>query len=302
MKLSPWLLSLLLFPTLALADKPPVEASMVLVGTITVNPDGSVRGYTVQRKDEVPPGVLEIVQRTVSGWQFVPIVADGKAVTAEAGMTLRVVGKMTDAEHLTVRVADASFGCNSYLTKSLLPNACPPDTEVAAVKRAPPEYPREALRGGAEGEVRLLVDVGRDGRVLHAAAQWVNLYHLPRQDPDAMRSALAKAAEAAALTWEFKPPTVGPNAAKDHWVVAVPINYTFERDDAPTGIGTRNRRSYSDPGYGKWAAYLPGPVQRVPWAGTSDDGAGSVMAGSAPFVPDSRFVLKTPLARDAGQS
>jgi len=33
------------------------EASMVLTGTVDVNPDGSLHGYTIDRSEKVPPEV-----------------------------------------------------------------------------------------------------------------------------------------------------------------------------------------------------------------------------------------------------
>lgn len=163
MKYSIWLLLALALSGVAGAAETPIEASMVIAGTITVDPQGDVASYTLHDEDKVPPGVVQIVQRTIKGWQFVPIVQDGKAVTATAGMSVRVVADMVDEGHATIRVAGASFGCDAYQAKDLLPNACQPGTAIAyaANGRHPPEYPIRALKEGRLG--RRGVPGGRGG-------------------------------------------------------------------------------------------------------------------------------------------
>ena len=116
-----------------------VEASMVVTGAITVNPQGCVQSYTVQGLDKLPPAVQQIIRTTVPRWQFVPIMADGQGVTARAGMSLRIVADMTDEQHATIRVASAAFGCEAR-PKSNLPGECPAGTAVRYVRRQPPDY------------------------------------------------------------------------------------------------------------------------------------------------------------------
>lgn len=284
----------LIAPALACAATAPVEASMVVTGTITVNPDGSVRGYALHDADKVPPGVVQLIKRTIQGWQFSPIEEHGKRVTARAGMTVRVTADMVDAKHASIKVSGAQFGCNAYQADPLLPNACKPATTVHPLQRKPPLYPLDAMRLGAEGVVYLVVEVGRDGHVMHAAARQVNLYHRLRTDPARMRKSLAKAAQRAALKWTFKVPTVGPEAAVDHWIVQVPVAYSMHGN-------------VYDHGYGRWSAYVRGPVRDIPWS-DSDGGANSkgsadaIAGGGAPFVRDTRLVLKAPIAGNDSHS
>lgn len=288
-----WLLMALAMPTVAFAAGTPVEGSMLVTGTITVNPDGGVRGYTVQGLDKLPSAVRQIIQTTVSRWQFVPIMADGKAVTAKAGMSLRIVADMVDAQHATVSIAGAAFGCDAR-PKSNLPGECPVGTAVRYAHRDPPSYPMDALQARVGGEVFLVLQIGRDGRVSQAAVRQVNLYSVTDW-PAHYRKVLANATLRAASKWQFSIPTTGPNAAKDHWVVQVPINYTL----GPCCSAPTHR-------YGQWNAYLPGPVQDVPWAhenvsGASRTSADAIVSGGL-FVRDTRFVLKTALADGGGRS
>jgi len=282
----------LALPVLGLAAEPHVEGSMLVAGTITVNPQGGVQSYTVQDLDKLPPAVQHIIQTTVSRWQFVPINADGKAVTVEAGMSLRIVADMIDAQHATIRIAGAAFGCDAR-PDSNLPGECPAGTAIRYFRQPPPDYPMLALQAHVGGEVFLVLQVDRDGHVSQAAVRQVNLYS--RTDsPAQYRRMLANAALRAANKWIFRIPTMGPNAAKDHWVVQVPVNYTI-------GFSARAITRY-----GQWNAYFPGPVQDISWdhedtAGTSSN-SGDAIANGGLFVRDTRFVLKTALADGSGRS
>ncbi|MDE2225055.1 MAG: energy transducer TonB [Xanthomonadaceae bacterium] len=287
------LLLSLFIPALGLAAEPHVEGSMLVTGTITVNPQGGVQSYAVQGLDKLPLSVRQIIQTTVPGWQFVPIMADGKAVTAEAGMSLRIVADMVDAQHATIRVAGAAFGCDAR-PKSNLPGECPAGTAIRYVHRQPPDYPIGALQADVGGEVFLVLQIGRDGHVSQAAVRQVNLYS--RTDsPAQYRKVLANAALRAASKWQFSVPTTDPNATKDHWVVQVPVNYTL----GPCCSVPAHR-------YGQWNAYLPGPVQNIPWdhentSGASRTSADAIASGGL-FVRDTRFVLKTALVDGGSRS
>lgn len=292
MKCSIWLLLALALSGVAGAAETPIEASMVIAGTITVDPQGDVASYTLHDEDKVPPGVVQIVQRTIKGWQFVPIVQDGKAVTATAGMSVRVVADMVDEGHATIHVAGASFGCDAYQAKALLPNACELGTTVSYDGRQrSPEYPVNALKERLGADVYLVVEVGRDGRVTRAEARQVNLFSRVTF-PDTYRKVFAQNATAAAMHWRFTVPVAGPGAGQDHWVVRIPVFYSIGRA--------------RQIGYGQWSAYIPGPVQDIPWA--KDDAAShagspdAVAGGGTPFVRDTRFVLKSQLGTDDSRS
>lgn len=274
-----------LAPITSAAESAPqrVEASMVLIGTITVNPDGSVKDYRIHRADEVPPGVLGLVRQTIAGWRFEPVLDAGKPVTAETGMTIRVVADVTDRTHPAFRVAGAAFGCSAYQTKELLPDACPPGQMVTyAGEQRAPVYPRLAMRDGGEGTVYLLVEVGPDGHVARVATQQVDLAHkVSRGTEQQVRQVLASASEDAARTWTFTVPSTGRHADGAPMVVRIPVRFSF------------NRKHERKPAYGRWDAYLPGPVHDIPWSDSDgSDGSSNVVAGDNPFLRDRRFVLK----------
>lgn len=293
-------LLVLLAPAFGHAAEPHVQSSMLVGGTITVSPNGSVRGYTLYKQDELQPFVTQIVKRTVATWQFVPIEKNGKAVPAEAGMMLRIIADRVDEQHVAVRVAGAQFGCSAWLVQrlKLLPDVCPKSAYVTAENRKPPRYPVDALRAGVGGEVFLVLQVGLDGHVTQAAVRQVNLYaQVPLQAQ--YRKALADASLKAARKWQFQVPMVGPEAEKEHWIVQVPIRYTTIHTRTGTLLQTPQKpRS-------QWTAYIPGPVHDIPWADQGNGaaaGSADAIAGGGAFVRDTRFVLKTPLAGDSGKS
>lgn len=186
---------------LACAVATPVEDSMVVTGTVTVNPAGDVQGYTLYEQDKLPQMVRQIVQDTVPHFQFLPIMVDGKAVTAETGMSLRIVVKTTaGAKQGTIRVAAAEFGCDAGRARNLLPDQCPKGTSVSYVRRQSPNYPWAALQARVGGEVFLVLQVDRNGHVSQAAARQVNLYSLTDW-PEHYRKILAEASLRAASKW-----------------------------------------------------------------------------------------------------
>lgn len=289
----PMLLLALLWPLPALAAPPPqVEASMVVTGTITVNAQGGVQAWSIRGLDQLPPAARHILQATIPGWRFVPIVVAGKPVASKAGMALRIVADFTDlrARKAIVRVAGASFGCEAR-AKSQLPGECAPGTTVTKFHARPPRYPMDALRARVGGEVLLELEIDRNGRVARAAARQVNLYSRPFH-PDHYREVLAQASVRAAREWQFRIPTTGPGATKDHWIVAIPISYAIGGPDS-----ARRRMDY-----GQWNVYIPGPVQSIPWdePRAGHVGSDAIAGNGTPFVRDARFVLETPLSGAAG--
>lgn len=279
-------LLLLAVPVVALAATPQVEETLVVSGTLTVSPDGSVQSYHVHALDKVPPAARNILQATIPHWEFVPIVQNGKAVAARTEMYVRVVADFIDRDHARIRVAGEQFGCQAWQTRKAQPTACPQHTSPSYANRRPPMYPMDAARVAVGGEVLMVLRVGRDGKVEKAAIQRVNLY-TRTDDPGFYRQQFAAASMRATADWRFNVPTAGPNATKAYWDVLVPINYVIRGREA-YACGQRQR-------YGQWCAYLPGPVQNIPWAQDlhKQHGNAGALAGGEPFLPDPRFVLKT---------
>lgn len=263
------------------------EASMVVTGTITVNPDGGVQDYALHEQDKLPPGVIKVIEQTASNWRFEPVLVDGKPVAAKTQMSMRVVARPIDDQHATLRVSGALFGTDTSQARSL--PECANGACLTIVKRLAPKYPVAALRESVSGIVYVVQEIGRDGRVERQAIRQVNLRN--RGNAAELRryaKTLGYASLAVARDWTYQVPTTGEQAKRDHWIVTVPVNYTIN------GVY----------GYGQWDPYIPGPVQDVSWANGAKRVAAlgdtdAIPANGGPFIADDRFVLLTPVGHDA---
>lgn len=272
-------LALLAFAGFAMASgtaevRKQVEASMLLTGTIDIEPDGSVAGYDIVDADKVPDYVLANVAKQVPHWRFEPVLVDGRAVRARSPMNIRMLA-MPAGDDMLVSIASASFG-------EYDPEAT---DRVTSVSLRPPRYPLNVLQLGGQGDVYLLVKVGRDGNVLDVAAEQVNLRVIgnPRQ-MESMRESLANAAIRAARSWTFRPPSAGDGIDEPHWVVRVPVDFSV--------------RDQRQPGYGAWQGYVPGPRQRPDWITEDDGGNDALVAGGVyPVGATGGIRLLTPLGQ-----
>lgn len=275
------------------AATPNVEASMVVTGTITVNPDGSVHDYTLYRESDLPPEVLRLLRQSVPHWTFKPVEVDGKPVEAQTGMTLRIKADMAADKSVTLAVSSANFGCLGKWA-GISDQVCPPGSSVVRSPHdEPPSYPIGALVASVSGEVYVAVEVGSDGKVVRAAATRVNMYSFDsdKRGQAINRKVLADAAVHAIKDWTYAVPTTGTEASKDHWIVTQPVNFTLTGD-----------RSHGVPVYGRWNSYVPGPEEDVLWAHDdhSNGGSDAIADNGQPFTRDSRFVLETKLVSPSG--
>src|SRR5690606_5646140 len=141
------------------------EASMLLTGTIEIEADGSVRGYTIDDEDKVPDYVLANIGKWVPTWRFSPVLVDGKAVPARAKMSLRMAAEPSGEDSFSIYIAGASFGESGERATDA----------IAARELKPPAFPRDVANMGGKGIVYLLLKVGRQGTVEDVVAEQVNL-------------------------------------------------------------------------------------------------------------------------------
>jgi hypothetical protein len=278
MKKLHWLgAGLLLWACTAIAGSPRAvlerrEASMLLTGSISIAADGTVSGHTLDHLDKLKPGIVELVDGAVAHWRFRPILEQGKAVASISRMSLRLVASRQDPDHYLVRISGAHFwhGSQDELEHE----------NIQKKNLKPPRYPETALRYGVSGTVYLVARLDTDGKVLDVAAEQVNLRVV--SDDHGMqiwRASLAKSALEAAKAWEFSAaePGDGPRS------VRIPVVFLMN------GV--------SEPEYGKWESYIPGPRQVVPWLGEVDsatDGPDALVAGGV-YELGKDLQLLTPL-------
>jgi len=238
-------ISLLLCSFLVLAGpgsvRKQVESSMLVTGTVHIEPDGSVSQYVLDQSAKLPEGVVKLVGSEVPKWQFAPIVENGVPVKAKAKMSLRIVASKLDAERFALTIRGADFGGDDT-----------PGASLSQKKMAPPEYPASAWGAGISGTVYLVMRVGRQGTVEDVIAEQVNLTVVGTEtEMTRGRNLLAKAALRVAKSWTFNIPIKGKQAEAEFWSARVAVNFMFD--------------DQREPRYGEWAAYIPGPSQRIPW-------------------------------------
>jgi hypothetical protein len=247
------------------------EASMLVTGMVTIDPNGSVRDYTLDHSEQLSQSVKDIVKQNVDRWKFQ--FASTPSTTVVEHMSLRLVAHMIDDQHASIRVVGTSFDDAQI----------PSDENIGYKARAHFEYPKDALRENAWGVVYVLVRVGRNGSVLDASAEQVNLgTFAPAADMARYRKYLADAAIKGAKQTTFTVPTGGKLAEQPYWLVRFAVTFT------PAG----------QPGddYGTWSVYVPGPRMDIPWierpelaAGSPDtvpDGALHTLGGQPRLPPD----------------
>jgi hypothetical protein len=262
-----------LFATVTLADgvravQERVEDSMLVTGTIGVTPQGTVLGYTLDHPEKLPPAVGQVVGETLPRWTFRPVLSDGRPVAAKATMSLRLVARPLGGGKYKVVVHSAYFG--------------DPSEGVKPVKTARVLYPRSIARDRISATVYVLLRVDRSGRVVDAATEQVNLQTIADDEVlKRYRKLFAEASVKGLSQWTFTP--AAPSDPAPYRVVRMPVAYSVwpEKNVEP---------------YGQWRAYVPGPVQPVPWL--DDDklltGGADALPGDGIFGP-STLSLLTPL-------
>ncbi len=229
-----------------------MEASMTLSGVINIGREGQVEGFQLDHPEKVAADVARMVEGTVNGWRFEPVLVDGLAVRARTDVRLRLLADNLTGSTMQIRVADANFGPVDEENK-------PSSDDVRALKLRAPAYPERAAAIRGQGEVTLLVKVGRDGKVADVVAERTNLTVVaPERQMQMLRDVFAKASVSTARSWTFSIPTTGKDKDAEFWTVRVPVNYAFD---------SKKER------YGRWSAYIPGPRQQAPWKTGEDANA-----------------------------
>lgn len=255
-----------------------VEASMLVTGTVDIEHDGAVASYAIDQEDKLPSQVTSLVHGFVPQMRFEPVLNEQLPGPARAKMTLLMVAVPDGQDQMRIAIRSAYFDDDMSADES---------NSVRAVDLRPPPYPRRLVAMGGKGTVYLLVQVMPDGSAGEVAAEQVNLTVLGNaRQMTSVREALAKAAIGATARWQFGLPTDQKVPDRGYWIVRVPVEFSLLRP------GQR----LSDPDYGRWTAYHPGPRSSPAWAEPDPPGfSPDVLLAGGVYAAQSRFRLLTPL-------
>lgn len=239
-----------------------VEASMLVTGSIQVDGQGKVTGFSLDKKEKLPAGVVGLLDKAVPTWKFEPVLVAGRPADVTTDMSVRLVAKKLDDGNFSLGVRSASFGDfagrNPKKIKAGDMAKARQEGTAAGMCRAslsPPNYPDSAVRSGVASNVYLLLKVDRHGRVLDAMAEQVNLKVVSNEKNMARwRKVFSDASLSQARKW-CVPSSESLAEGSDDFVVRVPVMF---------GLGDL-------PSYGQWEAYVPGPRTPNPW---DDEGEG----------------------------
>lgn len=244
-----------------MAVRKQAESSLRVTGKIVIDTDGTVQSHELDPEARLTPMLAAFVGESLAQWRFEPVKVDGEVVRARVPMSLRLVAKRSDDGKYSISIVSTHFGSQESL---------PATDRPQRLEMKPPQYPTGALKVGGKGTVYLIVQIGRDGKVMNADAEQVNLRVAGSSSQmEQLRKQFSQAAIRAARDWTFIPPTTGADAGKDSWLARVPVSFrmTGEKEPKP----------------GEWETYIPGPRNTdMPWARTR-----LRTAGSPDALPDS---------------
>jgi len=254
-----------------------IESSAVVSGTIVLAKDGTVQTAVIDDGAKYGQPIADMVRKAALQWRFQPVLRHDEPVVAKSSMHVRVVLKRMPDGNYRARIKGATFGDSSTDSTDTLHN-------TGDNKRIQPQYPMAAIRGRVQGTVYLALRVDRNGHVVEAVAEQVNLGNTgPERILKQYRAILAESALKAARRWSYAIPTTGPLAREDSWTAHVPVNYALNVLGAPKPDRT-------------WVSYVPGPYTPAPWIDKPDMNAADALADDAVRTDGAGPTLLSPLS------
>ncbi|WP_168191511.1 TonB family protein [Thermomonas aquatica] len=277
-------------------------------GELNIGPEGQVQAYRIRTR--LDPKIQALVAKAVPGWQFKPVLVDGKPVNAKTPMRITLAATETKGgyevrvdnvvftpyskEDYEAQLASKKALAEQGKTLTTLDDAMPPSqpVEITSIKLAPPGYPKGLQMAGVEGMVLLNLRLNPDGTVAEVFASQSSLLNVKGRPEllDRARVMLEKNASSAAAKWTFKVQAKDPAALKpSDLTVRIPVDYA---------LSSPGRKG--DPLVGSWRREFRGPNYPVPWLlggegeqaiGVSDLGSGEFIAGTSPFALGDKSVI-----------
>lgn len=210
-------------------------------GLLSMDARGTVTAVTIS--SAVSPAVARVVEQSVRGWTFQPVVREGKPVAVSAVMQLELRAHQVDGGY-RLQIERAWF----YQQRRVLPGAA----------MTPPRYPQAALKSGIEAAVVLALRVNAQGTVVDVVPirfafpqGRVEKRYLLDWGP-----VFAGAGAAAARQWQFAPATTTDASAVDVTLI-VPI--TFQVDACSRACDGKGTAQVA------WARRFYMPQLPIPW-------------------------------------
>ena len=250
-----------------------IEASLDVSGSLAVDDTGKVTSHTIDHPEQLSPGVVELVAKTIPTLHFKPVLRDGQPRAVEATMSLVLVANHVDAQNVAIRIKSARFTESEPAASD----------RVSIHKRSEVFFPREAIWERLTGTVYVAVRINRRGRVIDAQAQQVNLRKVGSEEVMRhWRQVLTGQTLASIRKFTFNIPTTGPHADDAEFTGMLPVIFQF--------VGESSKK------YGKWESYVPGPRQPIAWYGDEDDTRSSEAVPPGTFAQaGTALTLLTPL-------
>ena len=230
------------------------EMSMLVSGVIDMRADGSVEHYSLDHPEKLSPAVTQMIGTEVLQWRFEPVLVDGKPVAAHTNMSLRIVAKPVDEQNFNVRIQSASFYGGSGDKRGLV--------SVQKKTSLMPMIDAMASTGVDAADLYLALKIGKDGKVMDAIVEQVNLYALGSESQMAIaRRILGKSAVYTVRQWMFAVPAREPPEGTAYWSGTLPISFQL-------GDGSSPDLQEDE----EWRMYIPGPCTPIPWRMHGGDG------------------------------
>ena len=250
--------------TVAAAEKAPT-LEMFADGEVQIAVDGHVSDYRLT--STMAPEIATLIDKTVRGWTFEPIVVDGAPVIAKTAMHLDLKAEPSgEKDQYRLRIANVRFG-----------------DMRRGFKARPPHYPMEAVRVRLGAKVLVAIRVDESGNVVDAQAYQTSLDAKAGSENEAerWRKMFEAASIVAARGWHYDVPE-SINGKPVGSTAIVPVDF-FVSD-----VGTH-------PAPGTWRAYVPGPIHDVPWMASqkvADNRDLANLPDGQALTVDSRFRLR----------
>ena len=250
------------------------EFSILLKGTVGIDRDGNVAGYSIEGVKELAPSIAGMLEKQIMQWRFEPVLAGGKPVAAQTHMSLRLLATPNGDGNYAAGIQSVWFSGGG--------KSGPPEAEsgnrFGIRQKWALRYPKEAMDSGMAGTVYAVLKIGPDGSVMDAIVEQVNLTSFGTSVEMARaRRILGDNTLASLRKWIFDVPTQGDQAGKPYWTGILPVHYGI--------AGTEARAKY-----GEWEKYIPGPHTEIPWPNL-DDAPGQANGNGIDALPAGELTL-----------